>query len=73
MPGTAYPAEMREALSLERSLTEWPLYDGPAFIHGHQLFWSADLDRARDLFQEVSDRRDHAERSRRREALPSGI
>ncbi len=46
-------AEMEEALSLERSLAEWPLDDGPTWVHGWQLWWSADVDRARDLFQEV--------------------
>jgi len=45
--------EMEEALSLERSLGEWPLDDGPTWIYGWQLCWSADVDRARDLFQEV--------------------
>jgi DNA-binding CsgD family transcriptional regulator len=46
-------ATMEEALLLERSLAEWPLDDGPTWIYGWQLFWSADVDRARDLFQEV--------------------
>jgi DNA-binding CsgD family transcriptional regulator len=46
-------AEMEEALSLERSLAEWPLDDGPTWAYGWQLCWSADLDRARELFQEV--------------------
>jgi DNA-binding CsgD family transcriptional regulator len=45
--------EMEEALSLERSLAEWPLDDGPAWVYGWQLCWSADVDRARDLFHEV--------------------
>jgi DNA-binding CsgD family transcriptional regulator len=45
--------EMAEALSLERSLADWPLDDGPTWVHGWQLWWSADVDRARDLFQEV--------------------
>jgi DNA-binding CsgD family transcriptional regulator len=45
--------EMEEALSLERSLAEWPLDDGPTAVFGWQLCWSADVDRARDLFQEV--------------------
>jgi DNA-binding CsgD family transcriptional regulator len=45
--------EMEEALSLERSLAEWPLDDGPTWVYGWQLCWSADVDRARDLFQEV--------------------
>lgn len=46
-------AEMEEALSLERSLAGWPLDDGPTWVAGWQLCWSADVDRARDLFQEV--------------------
>jgi len=45
--------EMEEALALERSLAEWPLDDGPTWVHGWQLCWSGDVDRARDLFQEV--------------------
>ena len=45
--------QMEEALSLERSLAEWPLGDGPTWVYGWQLCWSADIDRARDLFQEV--------------------
>jgi DNA-binding CsgD family transcriptional regulator len=45
--------EMEEALSLERSLAEWPLDDGPTAVFGWQLLWSADVDRARDLFREV--------------------
>ena len=46
-------AEMQEALALERSLAEWPLQDGPTVIYGHQLWWSADVDGARALFQEL--------------------
>ncbi len=45
--------EMEEALSLERSLAEWPLDDGPTWVYGWQLCWSAEVDRARDLFHEV--------------------
>jgi DNA-binding CsgD family transcriptional regulator len=45
--------EMQEALSLERSLAEWPLHDGPTWVYGWQLCWSAELGRARDLLQEV--------------------
>ena len=45
--------EMEEALSLERSLPEWPLEDGPTWVAGWQLCWSADLDRARGFLQEV--------------------
>ena len=46
-------AEMDEALSLERSLPEWPLEDGPTWVHAWQLCWSADVDRARGLLPEV--------------------
>ena len=46
-------AEMEEALTLERALPEWPLDDGPTIVFGHQLWWSADVDRARELFEEV--------------------
>jgi DNA-binding CsgD family transcriptional regulator len=46
-------AEMEEALSLERSLSEWPLADGPTVVIGWQLLWSADVDRARPLLHEV--------------------
>jgi DNA-binding CsgD family transcriptional regulator len=48
-------AEMEEALRLERSLDEWPLVDGPASVYGHQLWWSAEVDPARTLFEEVHD------------------
>ena len=48
-------AEMDEALRLERSLDEWPLWDGPAFIHAHQLWWSAEVDSARTLLHEMHD------------------
>src|SRR6266850_1665815 len=41
------------ALSLERSLAEWPLANGPAHVFAHQLWWSADVDRARALCQEM--------------------
>ena len=44
--------EMEEARSLERSLPGWPLDDGPTWVHGWQLCWSADVDRARTVFQE---------------------
>lgn len=46
-------AEMEEALSLERSLPEWPLDDGPTWVHGWQLCWAADVDGARAVFQEL--------------------
>jgi DNA-binding CsgD family transcriptional regulator len=43
---------MTEALVLERSLDDWPLHDGPTQVHGHQLWWSGDVDGARPLFEE---------------------
>lgn len=46
-------AQMEAALSLERSLAEWPVPEGPTWVFGHQLWWSADVDRARALFEEV--------------------
>ena len=46
-------AMMEEAISLERSLAEWPLDEGPTWSYGWQLVWSADVDRGRDLFQEL--------------------
>jgi DNA-binding CsgD family transcriptional regulator len=45
--------EMDEALALERSLAEWPLEVGATAVFGHQLWWSADVERARALFQKV--------------------
>jgi DNA-binding CsgD family transcriptional regulator len=48
-------AMMNEAMSLERSLAEWPLDQGPTQQFALQLFWAADLERARDLFQELAD------------------
>ena len=57
---------MEEALSLERSLAEWPLEDGPAWVNGWQLLWSADFDRARDVFKEILARCQVAKRRRGR-------
>jgi DNA-binding CsgD family transcriptional regulator len=48
-------AEMDEALSLERSLADWPLDDGPTWAYAWQLCWSADIDGARELLPEVLD------------------
>ena len=45
--------EMEAALSLERSLAEWPLEGGPTWVYGWQLCWSADVEGARDLFHEI--------------------
>jgi DNA-binding CsgD family transcriptional regulator len=45
--------EMDDALSLERSLSEWPLDDGPTNVFAHQLTWIADVERARALLHEV--------------------
>ena len=44
--------EMDEALTLERSLPDWPLDAGPAGVLGHQLWWSGDVDPARSLLHE---------------------
>ena len=46
-------AAMEEAISLERSLAEWPLEAGPTWYYGWQLLWSADVDGARNVFQEI--------------------
>ena len=46
---------MMEAMSLERSLAEWPLDEGPTQQYALQLFWSADIERGRDLFRELAD------------------
>ncbi|HKY25412.1 MAG TPA: AAA family ATPase [Gaiella sp.] len=48
-------AEMDEALELERSLGDGPLPDGPMNVHGHQLFWSAEVENARALFSAMKD------------------
>jgi DNA-binding CsgD family transcriptional regulator len=34
-------------------LAEWPLDDGPTVQLGFQLFWSADVERGRELFEEL--------------------
>ena len=44
-------AEMEEALALERTLPESSLGESATFVHGHQLWWSGDVDRARPLFE----------------------
>jgi DNA-binding CsgD family transcriptional regulator len=46
-------AMMEEAISLERSSTEWPLDEGPTVQYGWQLFWSADTERGRELVMEL--------------------
>jgi DNA-binding CsgD family transcriptional regulator len=45
-------ATMEEALSLERSLAERPLDQGPTFVFGHQLAWSEDIERGREFCRE---------------------
>lgn len=45
--------EMEEALALERSLPDWPLEEGPAFVYCHQLVWAGEVDRARDVAREL--------------------
>jgi DNA-binding CsgD family transcriptional regulator len=44
---------MEEAIALERSLTEWPLDEGPTRQLALQLFWSADIERGREIVQEL--------------------
>ena len=69
-------AEMDEALRLERSLGGWlllggPETTGPKTVHGHQLWWSGEIDRARVIFHEIHDAvRARNEPGRRRS--PSG-
>src|SRR5690606_38587407 len=46
-------AEMTEAMDLERSLSEWPLHNGPTYQSGAQLLWSANVERGREIFQEL--------------------
>jgi DNA-binding CsgD family transcriptional regulator len=46
--------QMEEALSLERSLAQWPLDDGPTAVFGKQLLWAGDVDRARPLVLELA-------------------
>jgi len=46
-------AELREAVSLERSLPEWPLDNGPTSVYAGLLRRSADVDNARPLFEEL--------------------
>src|SRR5262249_51230827 len=48
-------AEMERVLALERTLPEWPLPDGPAWVLGHQLWWSDDLQPARVLLTEFRE------------------
>ena len=43
---------MTAAIALERSLPDWPLPAGPTVVHGHQLCWAGDVDRARTVFAE---------------------
>src|SRR4029453_57652 len=46
-------AEMEEALVLERSLPDWPIEEGPAFVSSHQLLWSGEVERATELLHEL--------------------
>ncbi len=46
-------ATMDEAIALERSLTEWPLDGGPTRQLGLLLFWSADIERGREIVQDL--------------------
>ena len=47
-------AQMEEALSLEQSLPEWPLDDGPTAVFCVQLLVSGEVDRARPLVDEFA-------------------
>ena len=44
---------MEEALSLERSLPDWPIEEGPAFVSSHQLLWSGEAERGSVLLREL--------------------
>jgi DNA-binding CsgD family transcriptional regulator len=48
-------AQMGEAVTLERSLTSWPLDRGPTDLLSRQLVWVDDLDPARKLLRELRD------------------
>jgi DNA-binding CsgD family transcriptional regulator len=57
-------AEMDRAMTLERSLSAWPLDRGPTDLFSRQLVLTADLGAARDLLQELHDahtKRDNAD------------
>ncbi len=46
---------MTEAMSLERSRSDWPLDEGPTQQYALQLFWAAELEPGRVLFRELAD------------------
>jgi DNA-binding CsgD family transcriptional regulator len=48
-------AQMDDAVTLERSLTSWPLDRGPTDLLSRQLVWVDDLDPARKLLRELRD------------------
>ena len=48
---------MEQAVSLERTLPDWPLVSGPTEHLCHQLVWAGELDRGRSLLLEVLDAR----------------
>ncbi len=53
--GRGIPRErMAEALALERSLPQWPLPGAATWVHGFQLVWSGELNRARQHLEESS-------------------
>jgi DNA-binding CsgD family transcriptional regulator len=46
-------AQMHRALTLERSLSSWPLDRGPADLFSRELVWVMELDAARSLLDEL--------------------
>ena len=54
VPGrTRHTGAEMEGARARASVARWPLDNGPTMVFGHQLWWSADVDRARELFDEV--------------------
>jgi tetratricopeptide (TPR) repeat protein len=48
-------ATMTEAMAIEQSLAGSPLDNGPTRQYGAQLFWSADIERGREIFLKLAD------------------
>lgn len=46
-------ATMDDAIALERGSADWPLPEGPTVQLGLQLLWSAEIERAREVLQEL--------------------
>jgi DNA-binding CsgD family transcriptional regulator len=44
---------MDEAVALERTLPQWPLPEGPTLMYGTQLFWAAEVARAREVLRTI--------------------